>query len=315
MLQAPAAFVRTCASTAECAEFVDLPLRTHLKNLRPRSNGTMLRACRGASERLDAGYNANASSRAEATMAACSKTKTWSRDDARYFLRSAWLPTRVCRSLTRLGPSYNNTRESDGGKTVCDALELLHAPGPCTVVSVGLKDDTRFESGVHHLAPHCTIHGFDGTLSRARAARLPPYIVRHANFESTSWQAYAAQRVRILKIDCKHDETRTLEPSKAAAQPSRSHRPGLNGALPARGRRRRVRAYLRAALGGPRLHRPDHGRGAHGLCRILAITARAGDQQSPAPPRRARLRRLCHRAQLRVSRELLGVVARAPNAV
>jgi hypothetical protein len=218
MLQAPAAFVKTCAST-ECAEFVDLPLRTHLKNLRLRSNGTMLRACRGANERLNAGDGANASSRAEAIMAACSKTKTWSRDDARYFLRSAWLPTRVCRSLTRLGPSYNNTRESDGGKTVCDALELLHAPGPCTVVSVGLKDDTRFESGVHHLAPHCTIHGFDGTLSRARAARLPPYIVRHPNFESTSWQAYANQRVRILKIDCKPNDARTLEPKRPSAQP------------------------------------------------------------------------------------------------
>ena len=137
MLEAPAAFVRTCASTAECAEFVNLPLRTHLKNM--HSNGTLLRACRGASERLNAGDGANASSRAEAIMAACAKSKRWSRDDARYFLRSAWLPTRVCRSLTRLGPGYNNTRESDGGKTVCDALELLHAPGPCTVVSVGLK--------------------------------------------------------------------------------------------------------------------------------------------------------------------------------
>ena len=232
MLEAPADFVRTCASTAECAEFINLPLRTHLKNLRQRSNGTLLRACRGASERLDAGDGANASSRAKAIMAACAKTKPWSRDDARYFLRSAWLPTRVCRSLTRLGPSYNNTRESDGGKTVCDALELLHAPGPCTVVSVGLKDDTRFESGVHHLAPHCTIHGFDGSLSRTNTAHLPPYIIRHPNFESTSWQAYATQRVRILKIDCRPDDTRTRERPQ--------HSP--TASLPARGRRRRVRA-------------------------------------------------------------------------
>ena len=75
------------------------------------------------------------------------------------------------------------------------------------MVSVGLKDDTRFESGVHHLAPHCTIHGFDGNLSRTNAAHLPAYIIRHLNFEGTSWQAYATQRVRILKIDCRPDET------------------------------------------------------------------------------------------------------------
>ena len=137
-----------------------------------------------------------------------------------------------CSGLAEAPHGYNNTRENDGGKTVCDALELLHAPGPCAVVSVGLKDDTRFESGVHHLAPHCTIHGFDGNLSRTNAAHLPAYIIRHLNFESTSWQAYATQRVRILKIDCRPDDTRTRERPQ--------HSP--TASLPARGRRRRVRA-------------------------------------------------------------------------
>ena len=212
-------FVHACSTAEDCQKLVERPLQAHHATMQSKNHtrgaSTALKACRGAEAKLAALRRAspalNASAYAEAIISACSHGK-WSRGDSRIFLDHAWLPTSQCRSMTRLGPQFTNTREGDGGKTVCDPDRLRRAIGPCVVVSVGLKDDTRFESGLHQLAPHCAIHGYDGTLTRAKAKLVPSYISLRPNFEVTSWRDYPKTRVQILKVDCEGCEAHTVPP-------------------------------------------------------------------------------------------------------
>ena len=211
-------FVHECTTRDDCENLVQRPLRAHHAKMRANSTsarGSTLKACRDADAKLvELGDDLNASARADAIIDACSNAPrhAWSRADARFVLDRSWLPIRRCRTLARLGPQYDGSREGDGGKTVCESSNLLRAPGPCTVVSVGLKDDTRFESGVHQLAPHCTIYGHDETLSVRAANILPRFILRRPNFRNTSWRDYRSTTVQILKVDCEGCEFQAVSP-------------------------------------------------------------------------------------------------------
>lgn len=232
-------FVHNCSSPPDCRRVVDGPLRVHLAAMTPRlgrQNQTLLRACARWHALVHTEHatmwGANASARSTAFLRACNDRAApglrddfaagLSRDDARAYFSEVWLPVPGrCASLTRLGPSYTNTRAGDGGKTVCDASALLAPSRCCLVVSVGLKDDTRFESAVHRLAPHCEVHGYDGTLRPKMRAMLPSFLrLFAANFLPTTWRAkeasgaalYTHRAVSIFKMDCEGCEFSALVP-------------------------------------------------------------------------------------------------------
>ena len=115
-----------------------------------------------------------------------------------------------CTSIVRIGPT------GEGGKFMCDPDRLLTRKH-CLVVSVGLNGDTSFEASLHSLYPRCSVHGFDGTLIKDRAAlrsKLPEFLKFHPhNFDSKTYEKFAGvASVDVLKIDCDTCEHRDLLP-------------------------------------------------------------------------------------------------------
>ena len=115
-----------------------------------------------------------------------------------------------CTSIVRIGPT------GEGGKFMCDPDRLLTRKS-CLVVSVGLNGDTSFEVSLHSLYPRCSVHGFDGTLVKERAAlrsKLPEFLKFHPhNFDSKTYEKFAGvASVDVLKIDCDTCEHRDLLP-------------------------------------------------------------------------------------------------------
>lgn len=129
---------------------------------------------------------------------------------SRYFSEHWWPSPTACPGgtsrTTRYGP------HGEGGKTVCNPSSTLGG-SRCLIVSVGLNDDTRAEQAIHSAFPHCTIHGFDGTLTPANRAKLPsPTVLRFfpSNLGSSTYTRYVGQVVSLLKIDCEGCELRLL---------------------------------------------------------------------------------------------------------
>ena len=139
--------------------------------------------------------------------------RNWCHADARGFYNATWQPDgALCRSMSRFGPPLG--KGGDGGKFICDADKLLRSPG-CLVVSVGLNDDTRFESDLHSAWPECEIIGYDGTLDAAKTAAVPKFITHlPLNFNASTYVAYAKSRSRVslLKIDCDGCEYTAIQP-------------------------------------------------------------------------------------------------------
>ena len=169
---------------------------------------------------LSASDVTNATARAIAFLRGCnvSTSHSW-----RNYMNASWwrAPSdQPCTNPTRLGPS------GEGGKMVCDPAPLLRDRSSCLVVSVGLNGDTSFEEALHSYAPHCTVHGYDGTLTgpvrSALAAKLPKWLHFHpSNFGSKTWQKFAEVEsarfarehvVDVLKIDCETCEHSALAP-------------------------------------------------------------------------------------------------------
>ena len=119
------------------------------------------------------------------------------------------LARRACDRVVRIGPA------GEGGKFMCDPGRL--ARKQCLVVSVGLNSDTSFEVDLHSRYPHCTIHGFDGTLKDDRAelrSKLPAFLRFHPHNFNSSTHAHFAKSgmVDVLKIDCDTCEHHSLLP-------------------------------------------------------------------------------------------------------
>tara|TARA_B110001452_G_C15230798_1_gene426360 strand:- start:1691 stop:2653 length:963 start_codon:yes stop_codon:yes gene_type:complete len=198
-----------------CAAYVQASLNKHIdaaenidRHLRDRSweacNKTLVES------EMRAAPAGDALARASAFLRGCSSTRAWTRWDALGYFEQTWLPEPGrCARMRRFGPSVE---QRDGGKTICEqgdgaAVPPLGAPGDCLVVSVGLNNDTDFEEALHSAHPACRIDGIDGTLDAAKSARLAqaaPFVrlAGRAMFGIASWKPYAAQRVRLLKIDC-----------------------------------------------------------------------------------------------------------------
>lgn len=163
----------------------------------------------------------NASAIADAFLRACGYSKAWSYHDAKKYFQMNWHPGAPagmgCADLARIGLA------GDGGKTVCNLQQLLHASRPCRVVSIGSNGEPSFETAVHGLAPHCHIDTFDGTLNGTREslrANLPSFIDFHpVNVDAAIWRRYASTlgpagigRISLLKMDCEGCEFDALPP-------------------------------------------------------------------------------------------------------
>ena len=186
----------------ECRQMVDQPLQLHHRVM--GTQPAQLRACSGQV----ATVGASASISAETYLSACSQSNhRWTSWDARSYFDSFWMPRppfgAECEELTRFGPLYDGTREGDGGKTLCNARALLSQPH-CLVVSVGLKDDTRFESVLHQAAPHCEVprlteaSAWLGVVLRSHAVARALPGTRLGWHDSRSSQAAAANVSQIL---------------------------------------------------------------------------------------------------------------------
>lgn len=156
----------------------------------------------------------NSSAAASAMLSACrSAGVPLSAELAKAYFANVWLPEEpsgcAATTTTRFGPP------GEGGKVLCDASSRRRGLGhhACLIVSVGLNDDTRAEQAMHASYPHCTIEGWDGTLSPAKRRLLPPrsameYIPHNLN--ATSYKRYEGRVVSLLKIDCEGCELSLL---------------------------------------------------------------------------------------------------------
>merc|ERR1712232_112630 len=76
------------------------------------------------------------------------------------------VPTVGCARVKSMGGSLNNNPEFPlEDKVVCNAL---HLDADCVVISVGVGWDQSFEIDIVRAQPHCKIHVFDPSVSRAR---------------------------------------------------------------------------------------------------------------------------------------------------
>ena len=198
-----------------CAAYVQASLNKHIdaaKNIDRHLRDRSWEACNKTlvESEMRAAPAGDALARASAFLRGCSSTRAWTRWDALGYFEQTWLPEPGrCARMRRFGPSVE---QRDGGKTICEqgdgaAVPPLGAPGDCLVVSVGLNNDTDFEEALQSAHPACRIDGIDGTLDAAKSARLAqaaPFVrlAGRAMFGIASWKPYAAQRVRLLKIDC-----------------------------------------------------------------------------------------------------------------
>eukprot|EP00964_Phaeocystis_antarctica_P098868 scaffold64816_cov95-Phaeocystis_antarctica.AAC.3 len=141
----------------------------------------------------------------------------WTFSDSCGYFAAAWpVNDSACSGeALHVGP------RGDGGKEVCRPADL-YSSLPCTIVSVGLNGDTRFEQAIM-AASSCAIHGYDGTLVGARAklrAKLPQRIAatnatftfNAVNFGVETWWQFAGTHVSMLKIDCEGCEWKDLPP-------------------------------------------------------------------------------------------------------
>ena len=140
----------------------------------------------------------NVTSRAQAFLGACQVSR--SSDFERYMNLTWWSAAAAssCERVVRIGP------HGEGGKSVCNAPALLEKED-CLVVSVGLNNDTSFETALHARFPGCSVHGYDGTLNEAKRRNLPPFMHFHpTNFHANTWEYFAnnSRLVNVLKIDC-----------------------------------------------------------------------------------------------------------------
>ena len=141
----------------------------------------------------------------------------WTFSDSCGYFAAAWpVNDSACNGeALHVGP------RGDGGKEVCRPADL-YSSLPCTIVSVGLNGDTRFEQAIM-AASSCAIHGYDGTLVGERAklrSKLPQRIAatnatftfNAVNFGVVTWRQFAGTHVSMLKIDCEGCEWKDLPP-------------------------------------------------------------------------------------------------------
>lgn len=206
---------------------------------RPRSTMTARTAAKACNttviksimERFDTDANSvsSVSSRASAYLQGCNMMTApdaWDRSDADDYFKLNWQPRAdACDFRQRFGPERTT---SDGGYTLCmrganGAAGLLqqgrsNSASKCRVVSIGLNDDTRFESALKRERPDCDIHGYDGSLHGARAHlrdKLPAFIQFYPEyFTENTYKRYTNTSITLLKVDCEDCEWRgTLLPN------------------------------------------------------------------------------------------------------
>ena len=120
------------------------------------------------------------------------------------------------RGMDIIGAAQSNLRgsaDADGGKTVCDPETLLRV-SDCTILSIGINNDTNFEHHVHRAQPDCKIFGMDGTLDSKKLRRVPRFItLMQENFGPSSYLRFQhLRRIRLLKLDCEGCEYKALPP-------------------------------------------------------------------------------------------------------
>ena len=231
----------TCTNRAECAALATKAIAGHAISFGwPNSNEVAKMKNRGCLCNLTAileSYNKGEFS-AEEYWRSCKHgvpKNHFCREESRIYWNMTWMPPIIsascnptsmgelgpkcttrerlggmaCNSMTRFGPPLGE----DGGKMLCEADTLLRSSSKCLVVSVGLRDDTRFEQTLHRSSPHCEIVAMDGTLSSENAKKVPPFVrFLPQNFDPTTYAAYANRNVRLLKIDCDGCEYKALPP-------------------------------------------------------------------------------------------------------
>ena len=141
----------------------------------------------------------------------------WTFSDSCGYFAAAWpVNDSAC-----TGEALHVGPRGDGGKEVCRPADL-YSSLRCTIVSVGLNGDTRFEQAIM-AASSCAIHGYDGTLVAERAklrSKLPQRIAatnatftfNAVNFGVETWRQFAGTHVSMLKIDCEGCEWKDLPP-------------------------------------------------------------------------------------------------------
>ena len=133
----------------------------------------------------------NASAFADAFLKGCDQPSAWRFKDAATYFDHAWQPAQEsCTTNAMFGGASKNSGVVDGSYATCGrpghALNQALAGGraPCSVVSVGLNDDTSFEEALRLAAPSCCFRGYDGSLKgvvhgknrSALAVRLPQFL-------------------------------------------------------------------------------------------------------------------------------------------
>ena len=186
----------------------------------------------------------DAAARASAFFDACNNKRRgslWSKADRKAYFNATWHTqfrhgARSCSKLSRFGapfvhsfPTRNqgfcsphlkvpilcSTRRGDvrgdGGKTLCEAENLLGAPD-CLVLSVGINDDTAFESHLHRAAPACKFIAMDGSLNAVNRAKVPRFVSLYLeNFTPLTFRNFTGRRrVSLLKLDCESCEFASL---------------------------------------------------------------------------------------------------------
>ena len=238
------ALAAVCQNVDECADIARLAEHLFADHHPLSAGGRVACPTANVSNALLTAAPGDAAARASAFFDACNNKRRgmlWSKADRKAYFNATWHTqvrhgARSCSRLSRFGAPFVHsfpmrtqgycspklkdrvlcsTRRGDvrgdGGKTLCEAENLLGAPD-CLVLSVGINDDTAFESHLHRAAPACEIIGMDASLDAVNRAKVPRFVSLYLeNFTPLTFRNFTGRRrVSLLKLDCETCEFASL---------------------------------------------------------------------------------------------------------